>query len=104
MSPYIIPGVKTIEDIACEIWQIPKESLYVKTRKREVVEARQVLMAYGKQKTGNSFAKVGKGFNKDHATVIHSVKTVKNLRETNKAFRDKYDTFIDIANKLTPTK
>jgi chromosomal replication initiator protein len=107
-NAYAIPGLKSkdelVTEIVAEIWQIPKEALLTKTRKREVVEARQVLMAHKKKETGNSLAKVGRSFLKDHATVLHAIKTVKNLRETDKAFRRKYDTFIERANRLKQTK
>jgi len=104
MTPYTAPGLKTIEEIAAEIWEIPVESIMVKTRKREVVEARQVLMAYRKQQTGKSSNRVGKEYSKDHATVLHAIKTVNNLRETDKVFRYKYEEFNRRVNQLTRSK
>ena len=104
MSPYIAPGIKTIEDIASEIWKIPVESITTKTRKRDVVEARQVLMAYIKQQTSRRLNLIAKEYMKDHSTIFHAIKTVNNLKETNKEFRIKYESFIQQANQIPKIK
>ena len=108
MNPYAIPGLKTkdevIADIVAEIWEVPKEAITTKTRQREVVEARQVLMTYRKIVTGKSLKKVGKEFGKDHATVLHAIRTVNNLVETDKVFHNKYKRFIERAYQLTQIK
>lgn len=108
INAYAIPGMKTkdeaVSDIVAEIWEVPKEALTTKTRQREVVEARQVLMTYRKLVTGKSLKKVGKEFGKDHATVLHAIQTVNNLIETDKVFHDKYKQFIERAYQLTHFK
>lgn len=57
-----------------------------KTRKREIVEARQIIMYFAMKLRLGTLQKVGDYFGKDHATVFHAVKTVTNLMETNKEF------------------
>jgi len=65
-------------------------AIKIKTRKREIVQARQIAMYFSKLLTGLSLAKIGKSIgNKDHATVLHACKTVNNLIDTDKKF--KYD-------------
>ena len=63
-------------------------SMQGKNRKREIVFARQIycwlVNKYIKKGDTPSFATVGSLINKDHATVIHAIKTVNNLIETNK--------------------
>ncbi len=59
-----------------------------KTRKREIVQARQLAMYFSKQLTKSSLAHIGKHCgNKDHATVLHACKTVNNLSDTDKRFK-----------------
>jgi chromosomal replication initiator protein len=61
--------------------------LQVKTRKREIVQARQVAMFFSKSMTKASLATIGSQIGgKDHATVLHACKTVNNLIETDKRF------------------
>lgn len=68
---------------------------FEKTRKRHIVEARQLAMAVIMRNPKESVTKVGNYFNKDHATVLHSVKTIANLRQTDKSFREKTNLFFN---------
>jgi chromosomal replication initiator protein len=59
-----------------------------KTRKREVVQARQIAMYFSKSLTKASLASIGAHCGgKDHATVLHACRTVNNLMETDKRFK-----------------
>jgi chromosomal replication initiator protein len=70
-----------------------------KTRKREIVQCRQLAMFFSKQMTKSSLAVIGKYCgNKDHATVLHACKTVNNLADTDKQFKGY---IIDIEKKLS---
>lgn len=89
-----LPGLKSPEEIAADIWGIQVEQLTEKTRKREVVEARQVLMNYRNTRLNLSQAKSGEPYGKDHCTVIWANKTVNGLLETNKEFIEKHSRFI----------
>ena len=89
-----IPGLKTPEEIAAEIWGIPVAKLKIKTRKREVVEARMVLMVYRNKTLKLSQAKSAAKYDMDHCSTIHACKTVDELLETNKDFREKHEKFI----------
>ena len=69
-----------------------------KTRKREIVQARQVSMFFSKNMTKSSLASIGAQIGgKDHATVLHACKTVNNLIETDNRFRLQVD---EIEKKL----
>lgn len=75
----------------CRIFDIPEEVLKSKTRKREVVELRQIIMSIACKSTQLSLASIGLELGgKDHATVLHAKKVVDNLNETDKIFRAKY--------------
>lgn len=77
-----------IQKIVCDYFNMPIDSLQSKTRKREVVQARQIAMYFSKSLTKSSLASIGSQIgNKDHATVLHACKTVNNLIDTDKHFR-----------------
>ncbi len=70
---------------------ISPEALCRNTRKREIVEARQVAMYMAKHNTKDSLAAIGQAIGgKDHATVSHACKTVDNMLCTSPAYRDKW--------------
>jgi len=77
-----------IQKIVCDYFNMPIDSLQSKTRKREIVQARQIAMFFSKSLTKSSLASIGSQIgNKDHATVLHACKTVNNLIDTDKHFR-----------------
>lgn len=78
---YIITSV-------CEEMGTSQEDFFKSTRKRNVVQARQLSMYFAKKYTKASLVVIGeKCGKKDHATVIHALKTIDNLLETDKQFR-----------------
>lgn len=80
--------VDFIQKIVCEYFDISVDLLQAKTRKREIVQARQIAMFFAKQMTQASLATIGAQIGKkDHATVLHACKTIKNLKDTNKDFK-----------------
>ena len=87
-----------IHKIVCDYFNLPIELLKSKTRKREVVQARQIAMFFAKKMTKWSLASIGAQCGgKDHATVLHACRTVNNLAETDKQFRGYLD---DLEKKL----
>lgn len=81
-------SIEYISKVVCDYFNIPVDSLQAKTRKREIVQARQITMYFSKNMTKYSLASIGAQIgNKDHATVLHACKTVNNLKETDKNFR-----------------
>lgn len=85
----------TIEEIqrtVCEYLDIAEDLIRAKTRKREVVRARQIAMYFCKEMTQHSLKTIGLHFGgRDHSTVIHAVKTVEDQVETDEQFRDTVD-------------
>ena len=81
-------SVESIQDIVCKYYNLESSAIQTNSRKREIVQARQVTMYLAKQYTDSSYSHIGKIVGKrDHATVLHACKTVKNQIETNKSFR-----------------
>jgi chromosomal replication initiation ATPase DnaA len=63
-----------------------------KNKKREYVEIRQMCFyAWNRKNLKVSLAKAGRFFGKDHATALHGIRTIKNLRQTDKGIRQKAD-------------
>lgn len=80
--------ISKIASIVRNYYQIEPEQFASKSRKREVVQARQIAMYLAKQHTTESLAVIGhKIGRKDHATVLHANRTIKNLIETDKQIR-----------------
>jgi len=91
-------SIDYIQKVVCNYYNIGLELLQSKTRKREIVQARQVAMFFSKSLTKSSLATIGSQIGgKDHATVLHACKTVNNLIETDKRFRLQVD---EIEKKL----
>jgi chromosomal replication initiator protein len=82
-------SIDYIQKVVCDYFGLPLESINSKTRKREIVQARQLAMYFSKKLTKASLATIGMHCgNKDHATVLHACRTVNNLIDTDKQFRN----------------
>lgn len=82
-------GVDFIQKTVAEYYHINLEDLKAKTRKKEIVTARQVAMYFCKEFTNHSLKSIGYHFGgRDHSTVIHAVQTVNDLMETDTSFRN----------------
>lgn len=75
-----------IETVAT-YFSLPEDYTIDKTRKREYVFARQICMALMLKHTKLTLNRIGEMFNKDHATVLHSQKTISNLCYSSKKIK-----------------
>ena len=92
-------SIDYIQKVVSEYFQMDVETLQSKTRKRHIVQARQLAMYFAKKFTKASLASIGTQIGKrDHATVLHACKTVDNLSFTDKQFRKYVE---DLNKKLT---
>lgn len=81
-------SIEYIQKVVSDYFDIEIEVLKSKTRKREIVQARQIAMYFSKKMTKSSLANIGEHCGgKDHATVLHACRTVNNLSETDKQFK-----------------
>jgi len=77
-----------IQKTVAEHFGVSLDLMKAKTRKKEVVTARQVAMYFAKEHTSHSLKSIGHNFGgRDHSTVIHSVQTVSDLIDSDKNFR-----------------
>jgi hypothetical protein len=74
-------SLNEIIDYICKRERISKERFTSKSRKREIVEARQLYFKRAREVTRNSLYTIGITVGKDHATVLHGIKTIDNVRE-----------------------
>ena len=90
--------VDHIQKIVCQHFHISPEILQSKTRKREVVQTRQLAMYLCKKYTNASLSTIGMQLGKkDHTTVLYAIKAVEDLIETDRNFRGQVE---DIQKKL----
>jgi len=92
-------SIDYIQKVVSDYFQMDIDTLQSKTRKRHIVQARQLAMFFAKKFTKASLASIGSQIGKrDHATVLHACKTVDNLTSTDKQFRKYVE---DISKKLS---
>ncbi len=71
-----------IQTIVCKFFKISKNEMLSPRRSRYLVRPRQVAIYLSKMLTSKSLPEIGRSFsNRDHTTVIHSVKTIDKLRK-----------------------
>lgn len=88
-SAYILPGIGTenlvnkkvslIINSACSIFSITEAELLSTSRRRDVVNARFACLFFVKEKTGWTITRVGKLFNRHHASVVHAMKKIEDI-------------------------
>jgi chromosomal replication initiator protein len=81
-------SMEYIQKLVCEYFEVPVEMVKSKTRKREIVQARQISMYLSKSHTKTSLKSIGAFFGgRDHSTVIYACQTVEDLIDTDKKFK-----------------
>lgn len=94
--------IERIEKSVCDYYNVTMDMVRLKSRKRHIVEPRQVMMYLIKLSTNKTLEHIGDHLGgKDHATVLHACTTVLNRIETEKAMRDYIKTTISYLS-LTP--
>ncbi|MBB4038338.1 chromosomal replication initiator protein [Dysgonomonas hofstadii] len=90
--------INVIESIVCDFYNIKTELIHTASRKRQIVQARQITMYLSKHYTEMSLAQIGSLIGKkNHATVLHACRTVKEQMEVDKIFREEIE---EIEKKL----
>jgi len=84
-----------IKEIVEQHYQLKLET---NTRKREYVEARSIYYKLLREKTRLPLSHIGKTLNKDHATVLHSLKNLKDWLEYDQQIKSDYNSILDRIN------
>ncbi len=88
--------IESIQRIVCEYFNIPEDLIRAKTRKQEIVNARQIAMYLSKELTNASLKTIGLHFGgRDHSTVIHAYQSVEDMMRVD----SKYQTHVQQVKK-----
>ena len=94
--------IDIIQTIVCKDFKISKNEMLSPRRSRYLVRPRQTAIYLSKMLTSKSLPEIGRCFsNRDHTTVIHSVKTIEKLRKENNELNIKID---NLKNKILYNK
>jgi len=84
-----IVSIEAIQTIVCKFFKISKNEMLSSRRSRYLVRPRQTAIYLTKLLTTKSLPEIGREFsNRDHTTIIHSVKTIEQLKEKNPDMND----------------
>lgn len=84
-------SIDNIQRIVAEYYKIKVSDVLSKRRSRSIARPRQVAMALSKELTNHSLPEIGNAFGgRDHTTVLHGVRKIKELRETNADISEDY--------------
>ena len=84
-------SMDNIQRTVAEYYKIKVADLMSKRRSRSVARPRQVAMSLSKELTNHSLPEIGDSFGgRDHTTVLHACRKIKELRETNSDIREDY--------------
>jgi chromosomal replication initiator protein len=85
-------SITSIQEAVCEYYNLNIKDIQTKSRKREIVQARQIAMYLARKYTKNSLSSIGEQIgNRDHATVLHACKTIDDLLYIDKSMRQSID-------------
>ena len=91
-------NIDLIQNIVCRYFKISKNEMLSARRSRYLVRPRQTAIYLSKMLTSKSLPEIGRSFsNRDHTTVIHSVKTIEKLRKEDNELNVNIDT---LKNKI----
>ena len=79
--------IDTVLNDVAHAFNVTKKEMTSKSRKKEFVEARHVAMYLIHKKLNRTQEATGEIFDRDHSTVVHALKKVNNIMETEKDFR-----------------
>ena len=82
-------NIDIIQTVVCKFFKISKNEMLSSRRSRYLVRPRQTAIYLTKILTTKSLPEIGREFsNRDHTTIIHSVKTIEKLKENNPEMND----------------
>lgn len=92
-------NVPTILKVVCGYYNLEEQEIKSKRRKREIVQARHIVMLLAKEYSDCSLAAIGADLGgRDHSTVIHGVKRIQDDMATNKKIANEVDEIKELLN------
>ena len=87
--------IENIQKTVADYYKVRVADLLSKRRSRSVARPRQVAMALAKELTSHSLPEIGDAFGgRDHTTVMHACKRIKELRDTEQRIREDYSNLL----------
>ncbi len=84
--------IDLIQSIVCKFFKISKNEMLSSRRSRYLVRPRQTAIYLAKILTSKSLPEIGREFsNRDHTTIIHSVKTIEKLKQGDNELNNNID-------------
>ena len=95
-----VKALDAIMTMVCRYYSIDKNVVLSKKRDREIVMARHMFCWMSRRYTRSTFKLMGEYINRDHATVIHSVRKVEDLMDFDRELKYDRDTIVDMNPQL----
>lgn len=90
-------SIDNIQRVIADYYKIKMADILSKSRKRSFARPRQVAMALSKELTNHSLPEIGDAFGgRDHTTVLHACRKIKELQETSAEIQDDYKNLLRI--------
>jgi len=87
--------IENIQKTVADYYKVRMADLLSKRRSRSVARPRQVAMALAKELTNHSLPEIGDAFGgRDHTTVLHACKRIKDLRDTEQRMKEDYSNLL----------
>lgn len=88
--------IENIQKVVAEFYRIRVKDLLSNQRSRNIARPRQMAMSLSRELTSHSLPEIGSAFGgRDHTTVMHAVKAITKLRQSNTSISDDYDLLLD---------
>ncbi len=88
-------SIDNIQRSVAEYYKIKMSDMLSKRRSRSVARPRQIAMSLAKELTNHSLPEIGEAFGgRDHTTVLHACKQVKNLRGSSQDLAEDYNNLL----------
>ncbi len=75
------PSLDAIQQATCDVLRVSRADLCSSRRPPNLVRARQLAMFVSRKSTSHSLAEISRAFNRDHSTVLHSIRTIEKQLE-----------------------
>ncbi|QLE79310.1 chromosomal replication initiator protein DnaA [Francisella sp. Scap27] len=88
--------IDNIQKVVADFFRIRVKDLTSSQRSRNIARPRQIAMSLARELTSHSLPEIGNAFGgRDHTTVMHAVKSITKLRQSNTSISDDYELLLD---------
>ncbi|MFV9964970.1 MAG: chromosomal replication initiator protein DnaA [Francisella endosymbiont of Hyalomma asiaticum] len=88
--------IDNIQKVVADFYRIRVKDLTSNQRSRNIARPRQIAMSLARELTSHSLPEIGNAFGgRDHTTVMHAVKAITKLRQSNTSISDDYELLLD---------